>query len=183
MTLNIWYMLPGQLVESSGLYPRTWLFDHRLIRLGKYHFWNDSLLQSRQQSHFSSWGAQFKEPDGAYAAAELSVLSPPPSWISFKHSFYLEKIFMRICLALSQISHLALKQWGNRSTWGIISHKFKMRDQGTEAHSDLQKVTQHWQVTETWIQAFWFSVQCPFYYNRQHFWFYFLPNFSLKLKS
>lgn len=76
LALNIWYMLPGQLVESSGLYPRNWLFDHRLIRVGKYHFWNDSLLQTQQQSHFSSWGTHFKEPDGAYAVAELCLLPP-----------------------------------------------------------------------------------------------------------
>lgn len=78
LTLNIWYMFPGRLVESSDLYPRNWLFDHRLIRVGKYHFWNDSLLRSPQQSHFSSQGTHFKEPDGAYAVAELCVLSSPP---------------------------------------------------------------------------------------------------------
>lgn len=58
---------------------------------------------------------------------------------------------MHICLALSKIFHLVLKQRDDGSTRVIISHKYKIRD------SDLQKVS-HTALAksraETWIQVF-----------------------------
>lgn len=73
-----------------------------------------------------------------------SAFSPPPCLDSLQTlSFHPEKIFMRICLALSQISHLALKQGGEGSAGGIISHKFKCRDQRHREIQWLAESTQH----------------------------------------
>lgn len=126
LTLNICYLLLGQLVESSGLYPRNWLFDHRLISVGKHHFGNDSVLQPPQQSHFSSWGTHFEEPDGACAAAEPRVLSHPRRLAPNTFFSSGENIYVHLFSTIPNIS-LGLHQWGDGSTY-IISHKLKIRD-------------------------------------------------------
>lgn len=127
LTLNICSLLLGQLVESNGLYPRNWLFDHRLISVGKYHSGNDSVLQLPQQSHFFSPEGHILKSQMVPVLQQNPMFSPHPRRLASNTSFSSrENIYAHLFSTIPNIS-LGLHQWGDGSTY-IIAQKLKIRD-------------------------------------------------------